>query len=167
MYLSLDRNLVDDDKVVRTSYFSACCDSGRGCHSAVLRGDHHCRFFSRVHLFLHHVLPILHVYIAGSLSRWSNHLVLGLLHRSTGRTAWFMDSVTNQLIGLFAGRFYSMLTSPPTSWPDYSSLVLHHQLRLGLLGAQTLLDTPETPRCSDIASYVGYSLALWFFMLED
>ena len=22
--------------------FSACCDGGRGCHSAVLRGDHHC-----------------------------------------------------------------------------------------------------------------------------
>ena len=42
MYLSLDRNLVDGDKVVRSLYFSACCDGGRGCHSAVLRGDHHC-----------------------------------------------------------------------------------------------------------------------------
>jgi len=42
VYLSLDRNLVDGDKVVRSSYFSACCDGGRGCHSAVLRGDHHC-----------------------------------------------------------------------------------------------------------------------------
>ena len=38
----MDRNLVDGDKVVRSSYFSACCDGGRGCHSAVLRGDHHC-----------------------------------------------------------------------------------------------------------------------------
>ena len=42
MYLSLDRNLVDGDKVVRSLYFSACCDGGRGCHSVVLRGDHHC-----------------------------------------------------------------------------------------------------------------------------
>ena len=42
MYLSLDRNLVDGDKVIRSSYFSACCDGGRGCHSAILRGDHHC-----------------------------------------------------------------------------------------------------------------------------
>ena len=40
--LIFDRNLVDGDKVVRSSYFSACCDGGRGCHSAVLRGDHHC-----------------------------------------------------------------------------------------------------------------------------
>ena len=42
MYLSLVRNLVDGGKVVRSSCFSACCDGGRGCHSAVLRGDHHC-----------------------------------------------------------------------------------------------------------------------------
>ena len=40
--LIFDRNLVDGDKVVRSSYFLACCDGGRGCHSAVLRGDHHC-----------------------------------------------------------------------------------------------------------------------------
>ena len=40
--LIFDRNLVDGDKVVRSSYFSACCDGGHGCHSAVLRGDHHC-----------------------------------------------------------------------------------------------------------------------------
>ena len=40
--LIFDRNLVDGDKVVRSSCFSACCDGGRGCHSAVLRGDHHC-----------------------------------------------------------------------------------------------------------------------------
>ena len=37
----MDRNLVDGDKVVRSSYFSACCDGGHGCHSAALRGDHH------------------------------------------------------------------------------------------------------------------------------
>ena len=42
MYLSLDRNLVGGDEVVRSSSFLACCDGGRGCHSAVLRGDHHC-----------------------------------------------------------------------------------------------------------------------------
>jgi hypothetical protein len=41
VYLSLDRNLVDGDKVVLSSYFSACSDGGRSCHSAVLRGDHH------------------------------------------------------------------------------------------------------------------------------
>ena len=36
--------------------------------------------------------------------------VLGLLHRPTSRTAWFMDSVADQLIGLFTAR-----TSPVTS----------------------------------------------------
>ena len=46
---------------------------------------------------------------------WLDHLVLGLLHRSTGRTARFMDFIADQLIGLFADRFYSMRTSPPTS----------------------------------------------------
>ena len=43
MYLSLDRNLVDGDEVVQSSSFPACRhDDGRGCRSAVLRGDHHC-----------------------------------------------------------------------------------------------------------------------------
>ena len=42
MYLSLDRNLIGCDEVVRSSSFSACCDGGRGYHSAVLHGDHHC-----------------------------------------------------------------------------------------------------------------------------
>jgi len=42
VYLSLDRNLVDGDKVIRSSYFSAYCDGGHGCHSPVLHGDHHC-----------------------------------------------------------------------------------------------------------------------------
>ena len=40
--LIFDRNLIGGDEVVRSSSFSACCDGGRGCHSAVLRGDHHC-----------------------------------------------------------------------------------------------------------------------------
>ena len=40
--LIFDRNLVDGDKVIRSSCFSAYCDGGRGCHSAVLRGNHHC-----------------------------------------------------------------------------------------------------------------------------
>ena len=40
--LIFDRNLVGGDEVVRSSSFSACCDVGRGCHSAALRGDHHC-----------------------------------------------------------------------------------------------------------------------------
>ena len=43
MYLSLDRKLVDGDEVVRSSSFPTCRhDDGRGCRSAVLRGDHHC-----------------------------------------------------------------------------------------------------------------------------
>ena len=43
MYLSLDRNLVGGDEVVRSSSFPTCRhDGGRGCRSAVLRGDHHC-----------------------------------------------------------------------------------------------------------------------------
>ena len=40
--LIFDRNLVGGDEVVRSSSFSACCDGGRDCHSAVLHGDHHC-----------------------------------------------------------------------------------------------------------------------------
>ena len=43
MYLSLDRNLVYSDKVVRSSSFSTYRhDCGRDCRSAVLRGNHHC-----------------------------------------------------------------------------------------------------------------------------
>ena len=34
--------MVSGDEVVRSSSFSACCDGGRGCHNAVLRGDHRC-----------------------------------------------------------------------------------------------------------------------------
>ena len=56
-----------------------------------------------------------------------------------------MDSVADQLIGLFADRFYSMLTSPLTSWLDYSLLMLllsamlgAYQLNWGLLGVQIL-----------------------------
>ena len=44
MYLSLDRNLVGGDEVARSSSFPTCRhDGGRGCRSAVLRGDHHLR----------------------------------------------------------------------------------------------------------------------------
>ena len=40
--LIFDRNLVGGDEVVRSSSFSTYCDGGRGCHSTVLHGDHHC-----------------------------------------------------------------------------------------------------------------------------
>ena len=41
--LIFDRNLIGGDEVVRSSRFSTCRhDCGRDCHSAVLRGDHHC-----------------------------------------------------------------------------------------------------------------------------
>ena len=53
-------------------------------------------------LFLNDVLPVLHNCIAGSSSRWSNHLAFGFLHRSTGQTARFMSS-------------------SPTSWSYYSA----------------------------------------------
>ena len=97
--------------------------------------------------------------------------MLGLLHRSTGQTAWFMDSVADQLIGLLAGRFYSMFTSPPTSRPECSSLVLHRQLRRLLLGPRILrargLSGHTSPhgrhqlrRCSDLAAYAGDSSCL-------
>jgi len=43
VYLSLDRDLVGGDEVVRSSSFPTCRhDDGHGCRSAVLRGDHHC-----------------------------------------------------------------------------------------------------------------------------
>ena len=41
--LIFDRNLVGGDEVVRSSSFSACSHGGRGCRSAVLRGDHYLR----------------------------------------------------------------------------------------------------------------------------
>jgi hypothetical protein len=59
----------------------------------------------------------------GSSSGWSHRLAFGLLRRSTGRTARFMDFVTDQLVRLLGTHFYSVLTSLPTSWLDYSVLV--------------------------------------------
>ena len=46
VYLSLDESLVDDDKIVWPSSFSTCHDGGRCCHSAVLRGDYYCDWWS-------------------------------------------------------------------------------------------------------------------------
>jgi hypothetical protein len=46
VYLSLDESLVGDDKIVRPSSFSTCHDGGRGCRSAVLRGDYYCDSWS-------------------------------------------------------------------------------------------------------------------------
>ena len=97
--------------------------------------------------------------------------MLGLLHRSTGRTARFMDFIADQLIGLFAGRFYSMFTLPLTSRLDYSSLVLHRQLCRLLLGPRILhaqgLSGHTSPhgrrqlrRCSDLARFIGNSSEL-------
>jgi hypothetical protein len=60
--------------------------------------------------------------IKGSSSGWSHHLAVGLLCRSTGRTARFRDFVVDQLVGLFGALFYSVLTSSPTSWLDCSVL---------------------------------------------
>ena len=82
-----------------------------------------------------------------------------------------MDSVTDQLIGLFADHFYSMFTSPPTSRLDCSSLVLHRQLRRLLLDARILhargLSGHTSPhgrrqlrRCSDLTAYIGDSSVL-------
>ena len=42
VYLSLDESLVGGDKIAWPSSFLTCChDSGRGCRSAVLRGDYY------------------------------------------------------------------------------------------------------------------------------
>ena len=47
VYLSLDESLVGDDKIVRPSSFWTCYrDGGRGCRSAVLRGDYYCDWWS-------------------------------------------------------------------------------------------------------------------------
>jgi len=53
---------------------------------------------------------------------WSHHMAFGLLRRSTGRTARFMDFIADQLVGLFGAYFYSALTSPLTSWLGCSVL---------------------------------------------
>ena len=83
-----------------------------------------------------------YIFIIGSSSGWSHHLAFGLLRRSTGRTARFMDFIADQLVKLFGVHFYSVLTlsptswlgcsvldSSPTNWSDCSSL--HRQLRWG------------------------------------
>ena len=47
VYLSLDENLVGNDKIVWPSSFLTCCrDGGRGCRSVVLRGDYYCDSWS-------------------------------------------------------------------------------------------------------------------------
>jgi hypothetical protein len=53
--------------------------------------------------------------IRGPSFGWSHLPAVGLLRRSTGWTARFMDLVADQLVGLFGAHFYSALTSPPTS----------------------------------------------------
>jgi hypothetical protein len=58
----------------------------------------------------------------GSSSGWLHHLAFGLLRRSTGQATRFMDFVADQLVRLFGAHFYSVLTSPPTSWLDCSVL---------------------------------------------
>ena len=76
-----------------------------------------------------------------------------------------------QLIGLVAGRFYSMFTSPPTNRPECLLLVLHRQLCRLLLGPRILrapgLSGHTSPhgrrqlrRCSDLAAYAGDSSVL-------
>ena len=56
-------------------------------------------------LFLHHVLPVLHICIVGSSSGWSHHLAFGLLRRLTSWTAKFMDFIAYQLVKLFGAHF--------------------------------------------------------------
>ena len=81
--LIFDRNLVGGDEVVRSSSFSACCDGGRSCHSAVLRGDHHCDV----------------VWWSGGqclvkpLGTWSGGLVVGARRSRSGRglVVWYSD----------------------------------------------------------------------------
>ena len=63
-----------------------------------------------------------YIFIAGSSSGWPHHLAFELLRRSTGQTARFKDFIADQLVGLFGVHFYSVLTSPPTSWLGCSVL---------------------------------------------
>ena len=86
---------------------------------------------------------------------WSDHLVLGLLHRSTGQTARFIDFVADQLIGLFTGRFYftvNQLTGLFVARALSSAILGAYQLSWGLLGVRIV--------CRFIVSYAGGSLAM-------
>ena len=105
MYLSLDRNLVDGDKVVRSSYFSACCDGGRGCHSAVLRGDHHCDvvWWSKLGGAARDVVDVVRGRCGRSsaepLETWSVVDVVGAWWSRSGcgrRSPWLMWSVVDE-----------------------------------------------------------------------
>ena len=84
------------------------------------------------------------------------HLVLGLLHRSTGRTAWFMDSIADQLIGLFAARASSPATPVTPQRLDSSC----SRSKWAHFTARTSPATPRTPRCSDLATYAEDSSVL-------
>ena len=90
-------------------------------------------------------------------------MVLGLLHRSTGRTARFIDFVANQLIGLFVGRFLLNAHFAADQTVRRSCFIASYAGNSSALGsscsrtkwahftARTSSATPETPRCSDIA----------------
>ena len=67
-------------------------------------------------------------------------------HSLGGQTTYRTDFTANKLVGLLGTHSYSTFTSPPTSWLDCSSHVLHRQLRWGL------------------ASYAGDSSVFEFFM---
>ena len=110
-----------------------------------------------------------YIFITGLTSGWSHHLAFGLLRRSTGRTARFMDFVADQLVALFSIHFYSVLTSPSTSWLGCSVLdssptnwsdcpLLHHQLHWG---SPAKLGTPRCLDCSSLHRQLSWGLSVW------
>jgi len=47
VYLSLEESHVGGDRIVWSSSFLTCChDGGRGCRSAILRGNYYCDWWS-------------------------------------------------------------------------------------------------------------------------
>ena len=113
---------------------------------------------------------------------WSDRLVHGLRHRPVDRIVCWSPLLnahfaTDQLTRLFVAHASSLATPVTprctdtscsrTKWAHFTAqtslatpVLEHRQLRRGLLGARTSPAMPGTPRCSNIASYVGNSLLL-------
>ena len=109
-----------------------------------------------------------YIFITGSLSGWSHHLAFGLLHRSIGRTARFIEFIADQLIGLFVAHASSSATpgtprcSDMASYAEDSSVLGHRQQCQGLLGAWTsparqgLLGARTSPDMRGDSSELGH-----------
>ena len=104
MHLSLDECLVGGDKIIWSCFLTCCRDGGRGCRSAVLRGDCYCdaavarspssslassedRLGARTELDDLHESWDGSIWLVLLLVRWSDNSLDGPTHVFSGRDA--------------------------------------------------------------------------------